>query len=48
MTNEEYMKIAFKGIDISKPFCTLSVLMIAIAECMLFGDYENDVKGWAL
>ena len=47
MTNAEYMQICFKGINVMK-FSPVAILMCAISELYMFGDYSETVKTWGI
>lgn len=47
MTNAEFMRTAFTGINVLK--CeAVAILMIALSELYLFGDYSETVKTWGI
>lgn len=47
MTNAEFMRTALTDINVLK--CeAVAILMIALAELYLFGDYSETVKTWSV
>ena len=47
MVNAEYMQICFKGMNVMK-FSPVGILMCAIAELYMFGNYSETVKTWEI
>lgn len=47
MTNAEYMAICLKGMNVLQ-VSPVAILMAALAELYLFGDYSKIVKTWVI